>query len=81
MKKIILLLFICLIISISIGFYFKVQNEDLGNKIIGFSILVLVFVFMPLFIYNGWRDKKLSDYTLSNEDIEKMKSKSSKSTK
>tara|TARA_B100000929_G_scaffold105378_1_gene83402 strand:- start:105 stop:281 length:177 start_codon:yes stop_codon:yes gene_type:complete len=58
-----------------------VQNEDLGNKIIGFSILVLVFVFMPLFIYNGWRDKKLSDYTLSNEDIEKMKSKSSKSTK
>ncbi len=81
MKKIIFLLFICLIISISIGFYFKVQNEDLGNKIIGFSILVLVFVFMPLFIYNGWRDKKLSDYTLSNEDIEKMKSKSSKSTK
>jgi len=58
-----------------------VQNEDLGNKIIGFSILVLVFVFMPLFIYNGWRDKKLSDYTLSNKDIEKMKSKSSKSTK
>ena len=55
MKKIIFLLFICLIISISIGFYFKVQNEDLGNKIIGFSILVLVFVFMPLFIYNGWR--------------------------
>ena len=81
MKKIIFLLFICLIISISIGFYFKMQNEDLGNKIIGFSILVLVFVFMPLFIYNGWRDKKLSDYTLSNEDIEKMKSKSSKSTK
>ena len=81
MKKIIFLLFICLIISISIGFYFKVQNEDLGNKIIGFSILVLVFVFMPLFIYNGWRDKKLSDYTLSNKDIEKMKSKSSKSTK
>ena len=81
MKKIIFLLFICLIISISIGFYFKMQNEDLGNKIIGFSILVLVFVFMPLFIYNGWRDKKLSDYTLSNKDIEKMKSKSSKSTK
>ena len=81
MKKIIFLLFICLIISISIGFYFKAQNEDLGNKIIGFSILVLVFVFMPLFIYNGWRDKKLSDYTLSNKDIEKMKSKSSKSTK
>lgn len=81
MKKIIFLLFISLIISISIGFYFKMQNEDLGNKIIGFSILVLVFVFMPLFIYNGWRGKKLSDYTLSNEKIQKRNSKSSKSTK
>ena len=81
MKKIIFLLFICLIISLSIGFYLKAGNEDLGNKIIGFSILVLVFVFMPLFIYNGWKGKKLSDYTLSNENIEKMKSKSSKSTK
>ena len=57
------------------------QNEDLGNKIIGFSILVLVFVFMPLFIYNGWRGKKLSDYNLRNEKIQKTKSKSSKSTK
>tara|TARA_B100000902_G_scaffold390221_1_gene438794 strand:+ start:1246 stop:1491 length:246 start_codon:yes stop_codon:yes gene_type:complete len=81
MKKIIFLLFVSLIISLSIGFYFRAANEDLGNKIIGFTILVLVFVFMPLFIYNGWKGKKLSDYTLSNENIEKMKSKSSKSTK
>tara|TARA_B100001250_G_C19148663_1_gene507011 strand:+ start:231 stop:476 length:246 start_codon:yes stop_codon:yes gene_type:complete len=81
MKKIISFLFISLIISISIGFYFKSSNEDLGNKIIGFSTLVFVFVFMPLFIYNGSKGKKLSDYILSNENIQKIKSKSSKSNK
>ena len=81
MKKIISFLLICLIISVSIGFYYKPQNEDLGNKIIGFSTLIFVFVFMPLFIYNGWKGKRLSDYTFSNENIQKMKSKSSKPTK
>jgi hypothetical protein len=81
MKKIISFLFISLIISISIGFYFKGSNEDLGNKIIGFSTLVFVFVFMPLFIYNGFKGKKLSDYIFSNENIQKIKSKSSKSNK
>ena len=81
MKKIISFLLICLIISVFTGFYYKSQNEDLGNKIIGFSTLIFVFVFMPLFIYNGWKGKRLSDYTFSNENIQKMKSKSSKPTK
>jgi type III secretory pathway component EscS len=44
-------------------------------------MLFFVFVFMPIFIYNSWKGKKLSDYTFSNENIQKMKSKSSKSIK
>ena len=81
MKKIIYFLFISIIISISIGFYFKSFNEVLGDKIIGFSMLFFVFIFMPIFLYNSWKGKKLSDYTFSNENINKMKSKSSKSIK
>lgn len=81
MKKIISFLFITIIISISIGFYFKSFNEVLGDKIIGFSMLFFVFIFMPIFLYNSWKGKKLSDYTFSNDNINKMKSKSSKSIK
>ena len=72
MKKIISFLFISIIISISIGFYFKSFNEVLGDKIIGFSMLFFVFIFMPIFLYNSWKGKKLSDYTFSNENINKM---------
>jgi hypothetical protein len=81
MKKIISFLFITIITSLSIGFYFKSFNEVLGDKIIGFSMLFFVFIFMPIFLYNSWKGKKLSDYTFSNENINKMKSKSSKSIK
>jgi hypothetical protein len=81
MKKIISFLFITIIISLSIGFYFKSFNEVLGDKIIGFSMLFFVFIFMPIFLYNSWKGKKLSDYTFSNDNINKMKSKSSKSIK
>ena len=80
MKKIISLLFISSLISICVGFYYKSYDEMLGNKIIGFTMLFFVFIFMPIFIYNSWKGKKLSDYTFSNENIQKMKSKSSKSS-
>ena len=46
MKNIISFLFILIIISICTGFYYKSFDEELGNKIIGFSMLFMVFVFM-----------------------------------
>lgn len=79
MNKIILISFITSIIGIFIGYYVKLENEILGNKIIGISVIIFVLLFMPLFIYNSWKGKKLSDYTFSDENIKKMKSKSSKS--
>ena len=72
--------FITSIIGIFIGYYFKLENEMLGDKIIGI-MLFFVFIFMPIFIYNSWKGKKLSDYTFSEANIKKMKSKSSKSIK
>ena len=79
MNKIILISFITSIIGIFIGYYFKLENEMLGNRIIGISVIIFVILFMPLFIHNSWKGKKLSDYTFSDENIKKMKSKSSKS--
>ena len=81
MNKIILMSFITSIIGIFIGYYFKFENEILGNKIIGISVIIFVLLFMPFFIYNSWKGKKLSDYTFSEANIKKMKSKSSKSNK
>jgi len=81
MKNIISFFFFLSILGISIGFYFKSGDEILGNKIIGTSVTFMVFVFMPLFIYDRWKDKKLSDYTFSDENLKKMKAKSSKSNK
>lgn len=78
MKKIIFILFLSSIIGIFIGYYFKLENEILGSKIIGVSVVVFVLLFMPLFIYNSWKGKKLSDYTFSEENIKKIKSKSIK---
>ncbi|MDB0042774.1 hypothetical protein N9E80_01930 [Flavobacteriaceae bacterium] len=81
MKNIISFFFFLSILGISTGFYFKSGDEILGNKIIGTSVTFMVFVFMPLFIYDRWKDKKLSDYTFSDENLKKMKAKSSKSNK
>ena len=68
-------------LGIAIGFYFKSGDELLGNKIIGASVSFMVFVFMPIFLYQRWKGKKLKDYTFSEENLKKMKAKSSKSIK
>jgi len=66
--------FIAEILSIVFGFYYKANFQSkLGDKIIGFSVLIAVFIFMPLFLYNKWNGKKLKDYTLTRENIKKIK--------
>ena len=81
MKNIIYIFFFLSMLGITLGFYLKSGDELLGNKIIGASVSFMVFVFMPLFIYHRSKGKKLSDYTFSNENLKKMKAKSSKSNK
>ena len=81
MKKIIYFLTLVLISSFSFGFYQKSISEEIGNKIIGYSVLVLVFVYLPIFIYNGWKNKSIEDYMLSNDKLKKMRGKSLESKK
>ena len=66
-------LFALILLTLIFGFVIKSNQAVLGDRIIGVTILFTAFVFMPLFIYHRWKDKKLSDYTLTAENFEKMR--------
>ncbi len=66
-----------------IGLFFGIFSKELlddrlGDVIIGVSVLVGTFIFMPLFLAHRWKGKKLKDYTLSDENLKKMKENSGK---
>ena len=44
------------------GLYIKSSNIIFGEKLIGISVLVFCFLFMPIFLYYRYRNKKLDDY-------------------
>ena len=74
MKIFLKFFFIIKIFSLIIGFYYKTYLKyEVGDKIIGFTVLIGVFIFMPLFLYDRWNGKKLKDYTLTEENIKKIK--------
>ena len=74
MKIFLKFFFIIQIFSLIIGFYYKTYLKyEIGDKIIGFTVLIGVFIFMPLFLYYRWNGKKLKDYTLTEENIKKIK--------
>ena len=72
MKYFIIILFIFIVISISIGFYIKTEDEATGKLIIGLSLMAGFFVLMPAFIYHRWKNRNVQDYMLTKENILKM---------
>ena len=74
MRSFLWLLFISIIISLASGIYFKNSVDTIiGERIIGFTVLTGAFIYLPLFLYHRWKDKRLQDYTLSEENLKKMK--------
>ena len=73
MTRLLQTLFALILLTLIFGFVIKSNQAVLGDRIIGVTILFTAFVFMPLFIYHRWKDKKLSDYTLTAENFEKMR--------
>ncbi|MFT4847798.1 MAG: putative membrane protein [Sediminicola sp.] len=67
------ILLIAVFTGIGIGFYVKSSDEASGHLVIGTSIVVGVFLLMPIFIYHRWKDKSVQDYMLTKENIEKMR--------
>ena len=74
MKTILKILSISIILAIGFGFYYRMNDEiPLGDTIIGIAVLASAFILMPIFLYVRWNGKKLSDYTLTKENMDKMR--------
>lgn len=71
--KIIQFLGISLLIAFLIGFVLLAIDNIHAKKVVGFSVLALVFILMPLFLYHRWNGKRLRDYTLSKENMDRMR--------
>ena len=73
-KKIFIILAVIVAIGFITGFYYKWIEDDqlIGNRIVGISVLASVFILMPIFLYRRWRGKRLQDYTLTHEKMKKM---------
>ncbi|WP_417619210.1 hypothetical protein [Oceanihabitans sediminis] len=70
MKQLILIIFLATIGSIIAGFTLDVPYAE---KLIGFGVISLFVIVFPLFSYYRWKDKKLEDYMLTKENLEKMR--------
>ena len=74
MKYFLRLLFLLIMTSLITGLYLNNTGDTLlGNKIIGFTVLTAAFVFMPIFLVHRWKGKNLKDYTLSKENLDKLR--------
>lgn len=70
MKYIIALLAILSLGSISYGYFFEPEN---AQKFIGFGVLGVFFLVIPLFSYYRWKGKDVKDYMLTKESLKKMR--------
>ena len=76
MKTTLKTLSILILIALIAGFYFKfTQDSLLGDRIIGIAVLASAFILLPIWLYFSWKGKRLQDYTLTNENIRRMKEK------
>lgn len=74
MKRLIIILFFVLVLTMATGFYFRyVEEYAIGDHFIGFTILAAIFLLMPLFLYHRWKDRKVKDYMLTEDNIKKMR--------
>jgi len=70
MKYIIALFFIASVGSIITGYFIQ---ADYSQKLIGFGVVGLFVIVFPLFSYYRWKGKKMKDYMITKESLEKMR--------
>jgi len=64
-----------LIISISLIISGYIIDGLNSQKFIGIGTLLFFFIVIPLFLYYRWKNKKLKDFILNNEDLKKLNKK------
>ena len=70
MKYLIWFLFITTMISLFTGLIVELPYS---KKLVGFGVIGLCVIVFPLFSYYRWKDKKVADYMLTEENLEKMR--------
>lgn len=76
MNTVLKVLGILILIAIGVGFYYRTfEDVLLGDQIIGLAVLASAFILMPIFLYVRWKGKRLKDYTLTKENMDKMRDK------
>jgi|TARA_B110000238_G_scaffold154723_1_gene167180 hypothetical protein len=73
MKYFLQFLILSSITGICYGLYLKPVNTETGDLFVGLSLVLLIFITMPIFIYRRWKNKDVKDYMLTKENIEKMR--------
>ncbi|MGB0789451.1 MAG: hypothetical protein ACPG7E_09275 [Marinirhabdus sp.] len=73
MRTVLFVIFAVVVVLVCYGFYIRGEDYTMGEFCIGAGIAGLFFLWMPLFIYHRWRKRKLGEYMLTKENIEKMR--------
>ncbi|MFT6416369.1 MAG: hypothetical protein ACJARZ_001716 [Dokdonia sp.] len=62
-----------LIYGISLSNSEQIDDIAKSHRFKGMAVAGIFLVLMPLFIFHRWKDKKVKDYMLTEENIMKMK--------
>ena len=74
MKVFILILFFLIKIILSYCLYNKnFIDFTFGERIVGFTVIIAAFIYLPMFLYHRWKGKKLKDYVLSEKNLKKIR--------
>lgn len=72
MKYILIILIIALLGVGIFAYNYEFAEENFDQKVIGICVLIFSFIWMPLFIYHRYKNKKKEDFILSNENLKEM---------
>ncbi|PZD78465.1 hypothetical protein [Mesonia sp. K7] len=77
MRTFLIVLFILLFTALVVGLYLQMSltDEKTGNLLIGGSLVIGFFVWMPLFLYHRSKKRNMKDYLLTKENLDKMRKK------
>ncbi len=68
MKILIKIILITIIGLIGYGYYIKETDLQKGDAYIGIAIMSIVFILMPLFLIDRYRNKKLTSFIYKHDD-------------
>ncbi|EIJ38508.1 membrane protein [Galbibacter orientalis] len=81
MKRVVQIVFFAILIAIAVGYYYKWEDNDLlGDRIIGIAVISFAFILIPLFLYSRSKGKKITDYMLTKDNVDKMNGKKGENT-